>query len=98
MQEIDHDDVELSIHGSDEEFAVEKEKGANDGTEPGELLSSDDEGPPLVQVQSKVTKVTQSTMPSSKQHTLKQIPINKLSHLRHDPDFKKFLNKMMDKR
>ena len=101
--EISHDGVVLSIHGSDDEddfpevetTEVSKENDramTSNDTEPGEISSSDKEdnlAAPAVRnhVASKVTKVSN--------HNDR---FGKFDHLRQDPDFKSFLNEVVDER
>ena len=83
-----HDGVELSVQTSDDEFACEETKGSgSDGiaTEPGELQSDEEvSNSPPKRVASKVVKLT----PKKR--------LDKFSHLRNDPNFKDFLNELID--
>ena len=89
--EIDHDGVELSIQGSDIDDDL-----TDDRTEPGEIGSSDEEvrkSPKQSKqrhntVQSKVVKVGENS----------RSRFNKFSHLRNDPEFKDFLEEIIDNR
>ena len=89
-EEICHDGVELTILGSelDDEFPDEHH-------EPGELSDSDDDdadSDDRQMVLSKVVKVDKVIN--------KRIPkrSDKFAHLRHDPEFKEFLNEVLDER
>ena len=102
-QEANHDGIEISIHGSDDEFT--EEDTALDGTEPGELSSSDDESDQRFdqgkygktnRVASKVVKVNQRADNNNEQSH--QSRLSKFQHLKDDPDFKLFLNEVVDER
>ena len=113
--EVMHDGVDLSIHGSDlEDFpdAVDVEIGRNNvvnqtetesgnddsteaddaatETEPGELSSSEEDDISTLRVASKVVKVQQRKVRDDGQKR------NKYSHLKDDPEFKSFLEEMLD--
>ena len=57
---VDHDGVELSVNGSDDEFAAEEGATETDAAEPGELQSSGEESSPVRRVPSKVVKVSRA--------------------------------------
>ena len=90
--EPDNDGVVLSVRGSDDKFAKEEDDDNQDQAEPGEVLSSDNDMDysPQPQVRSKVSKVTSTKRKSSL--------LDKFEYLRHDPDFKVFLNDVLDER
>ena len=110
--EVCHDGVELSINGSDidEDFPEDQPNASTVGTttntaggsdqevsegkqdlqEPGEISSSEDEyEPECGRVRSKVVKLSSKT---------KSDKFGKFSHLYQDPDFKQFLNEVIDER
>ena len=98
-EEVDHDGIELAVSGSDvDEFPDSAPSGS--GIEPGELShtdNSDDEHPHLQhhgKVASKVVKVNKVTSATNKG----QSATDKFSHLCNDPDFRVFLNEVLDER
>ena len=112
--DIDRDGIEWSIHGSDDEFAQEDDEisqsprqtsGNNsdsselipeDTVEPGEISSSSDEE--VIQfnrVKSKVSKVVSGL---EIQKDKNKTTGNKYNHLKHDPEFRRFLSDMLDER
>ena len=94
---VDHDGVELSVNGSDDEFAAEEGATETDAAEPGELQSSGEESSPVRRVPSKVVKVSRAKPTNNtslaggahKKHA-------KFDHLWNDPDFKDFLHEMVN--
>ena len=75
--DIDHDGVELSIHGSEDEFGDD-----GDETEPGEIPPSEEE----------------AATPAVNLNNNKSTKLEKLKQWRQDPDFKEFLNEILDER
>ena len=100
------DGIQITV-GSDDEFTIDEQQpnSEQDTVEPGELQSSsedDDEQNLHVQVASKVVKKHQPKV-SQKENLVGDISsssprVDKFSYLRHDPDFKKFLNEMFNER
>ena len=99
-EEVFHDGVEITVPGNDLEVFLGpsgSEHGDDDTedgdglTEPGEISDSNEDLQHVVQL--KVVKVT-------KKNKLPTIPkrSDKFAHLRHDPDFKDFLNEILDER
>ena len=100
---VNHDGVELSVNGSDEDEFPEADEA--DNLEPGEVSSSDDDENAEVvptrqrpKVASKVVKVNSVT---ARNPVVSGTPGNgnkfaKFQHLRDDPDFKSFLSEMLD--
>ena len=110
---IDHDGVELSVHGSDlDEFSDEEltegvsnlDSQPQPGTsgvsnrsgrlsmqdinrEQGEIMSSDDEQPPLLITTRPMAMTTKGNG-----------FMHKFQHLQDDPEFNTFLDKMLDKK
>ena len=96
--EAEADGVELSVNGSDDEFQEES------NLEPGKV--SDEEQPQISrpQVASKVVKVpkaNRSSKQSDKQGSCSENRsdhFSKFSHLKDDPDFRYFLDEVLDDR
>ena len=105
---INHDGVELSISGSDFEddaTAPDNDDNGDNMVEPGEIESDnedEDDVQPRRTVASKVVKVSRTEQNKSKEKTLtsssacKAKNFSKFKHLREDPDFRDFLNEMLD--
>ena len=95
--DVHHDGVVLSINGSelDADFPESEENNeSNDSTqhtsEPGLISSSEDEAETV-----DTRRVASKVVRASKQPT-KVDKFNKFSHLRNDPDFREFLDKIID--
>ena len=85
---IDHDGVELSVHGSDlDEFSDEEVLDQPDETsgEPGEILSSGEED-------------IHEAQAAAVHNTSQAKKLDKFRHLKDDPDFHTFLNQVLDKK
>ena len=105
VNEICHDGIELSINSSDIDEDFPEDDRQNDqtdhdhnGVEPGELSSSseDEYEPDHSRPQSKVTKVTNKQQVAATKNNHDRY--SKFAHLYHDPDFKQFLNEVIDER
>ena len=95
---VDHDGVELSIHGSDldafsdeETGDLDNNRGQTDDLEAGEIETSDEE----------MTIADNSVIPPVQKPVSRSVKANKLDkfkHLRNDPDFNEFLDEVLDKK
>ena len=106
--DIDNEAVQLTV-GSDDEFAADNQDDRT--SEPGELVSSSEEDNVVGEanrVKSKVVKLPRIPRRQVKGSGVDQpdkVKVgtsgqdqSKFNHLCHDPDFRKFLNEMMDER
>ena len=84
---MNHDRVELSINGSEDEFGEEDEE----TTESGEIVTEQIRSKQPGYVPSKIVRPQNDTTPVRSR-------IEKIAHLKSDPDFKDFLNELLDER
>ena len=91
-EDVEHDGIELSIHGSDEEFTEDfdgnQEKATNDELDYSDY-SDEEDSQPQHTVSSKVVKVSKKDKNSRS---------DKFDNLRQDPEFKQFLIDTQDER
>ena len=93
---IHNDGIEISINGSDVDDEFLDEEGFED--EVVEQQDEEERGNKKGRnwVSSKVVKVTQNDLHNNDQSS--SVVGDKFSHLRNDPDFRRFLNEMLDDR
>ena len=95
-EDLDHDGVEISINGSDDEFADNSNAQSEKECSEDGQLSTDESGGEEQHVErgrvaSKVVKVNKTLDGENSR-------MEKFKHLSVDPDFKDFLNKILDER